>query len=283
MEATLARRLAAEVVGTALLVLFGAGSVVAALRLGGGELDYSGLGMVAITFGFTVAIAIYAFGTTSGAHINPAVTMSLAVTGRFPWGEVPAYVGAQLVGGAVGAALIVAAFGGEAVDFATGGTSLAEDITYAQGIVTEALATFLLVTAIMALAVDRRAPAGWAGFMIGLAVAAAILASGPLTGGSLNPARTFGPMLVTGIGGGDASWGDLPAYIVGPLLGGLVAAFTYDVIARPRAFEEVAPAPLGEGEGRAETAVQPRAAGAPRGNGGDAAGQVPSERRSEHG
>jgi glycerol uptake facilitator protein len=282
MEATLERRLAAEAVGTALLVLFGAGSVVAALRLGGGELDYAGLGMVSIAFALTVAIAIYAFGPTSGAHINPAVTVSLAATGRFPWGEVPAYVGAQLVGGAVGAALIVAAFGGEAVDLGTGGTTLADDITYTQGIVTEALATFLLVTAIMALAVDRRAPAGWAGFMIGLSVAAAILASGPLTGGSLNPARTFGPMLVTGIGGGDASWGDLPAYIVGPLLGGLLAAVTYDFIARPRALEEVAPAPLGEGEGRSETGAQPQATRAG-GNGGDAAGQVPSERRSEHG
>jgi glycerol uptake facilitator protein len=279
MEARLERRLAAEVVGTAILVLFGAGSVVAALRVGGGELDYPGLGMVAIAFAFTVAIAIYAFGTTSGAHINPAVTMSLAATRRFPWGEVPAYVGAQLVGGAVGAALIVAAFGGEAVDLGTGGTSLADDITYTQGIVAEALATFLLVTAIMALAVDRRAPAGWAGFMIGLAVAAAILASGPLTGGSLNPARTFGPMLVTGIGGGDASWGDLPAYVIGPVLGGLLAAFTYEVIARPRALEEVAPAPMGDGEGRPESTVQPRPAGAPRGNGGDVAGQVPSERR----
>jgi glycerol uptake facilitator protein len=281
MEETLARRLAAEVVGTAILVFFGAGSVVAALRMGDGELQYPGLGMIAITFGFAVAIAIYAFGTTSGAHINPAVTVSLAATGRFTWGEVPAYVGAQLIGAAIGAALIVAAFGGEAVDFGTGGTSLADDITYTQGIVTEALATFLLVTAIMALAVDRRAPAGWAGFMIGLAVAAAILASGPLTGGSLNPARTFGPMLVTGIGGGDASWGDLPAYIVGPLLGGLVAAFAYDLIVRPRAFEEVeaAPAPVGGGEGPPETAVQPRAAEVPRANGGDVARQAPSERK----
>jgi glycerol uptake facilitator protein len=281
MEVTLVRRLAAEVVGTAILVLFGAGSVVAALRMGGGELEFPGLGMVAITFALAIAVAIYAFGTTSGAHINPAVTLSLAATGRFSWGEVPAYVVAQLVGAAAGAALIVAAFGGEAVDLGTGGTTLADDITYTQGIVTEALATFLLVTAIMALAVDRRAPAGWAGFMIGLAVAAAILMSGPLTGGSLNPARTFGPMLITGIGGGDASWGDLPAYVVGPLLGGLVAAFAYDLIARPRAFEEVTPAPLGGGEGRPETAVPPRAAAAPRGDGGDVAGQVPSERRSD--
>src|SRR4029450_13107772 len=97
----------------------------------------------------------------------------------------------------------------------------------------------------------------------------AILMSGPLTGGSLTPARTFGPMLITGIGGGDASWGDLPAYIVGPLLGGLVAGFSYDLIARPRASEDAAPAPLGDGEGRAETAVQARAAPAPGGNGGD--------------
>jgi glycerol uptake facilitator protein len=281
MEATLERRLAAEVVGTAILVLFGAGSVVAALRMGGGKLEYPGLGMVAIAFAFAIAIAIYAFGTTSGAHINPAVTVSLAATGRFPWGEVPAYVVAQLLGAAVGAALIVAAFGGEAVDLGDGGTKLADGITYTQGIVTEALATFLLITAIMALAVDRRAPAGWAGFMIGLAVAAAILMSGPLTGGSLNPARTFGPMLITAIGGGDASWGDLPAYIVGPLLGGLVAAFSYELIARPRAFEEAAPAPLGGDEGPAETAIQTRTAAAPGGNGGDVAGQVPSERRSD--
>lgn len=190
MEVSLARRIAAGVVGTGILVLFGAGSVVAALRVGGGELDYPGLGMVAITFAFAIAVAIYAFGTTSGAHINPAVTVSLAATGRFPWGEVPAYVVAQLVGAAAGAALIVAAFGGDAVDFGTGGTTLADDVTYVQGIVAEAIGTFLLVTAVMALAVDSRAPAGWAGFMIGLAVAAAILVIGPLTGASLNPART---------------------------------------------------------------------------------------------
>jgi hypothetical protein len=139
---------------------------------------------------FAIAVAIYPFGTTSGAHINPAVTVSLAATGRFPWGEVPAYVVAQLVGATAGAALIVAAFGGDAVDFGTGGTTLADDVTYVQGIVAEAIGTFLLVTAVMALAVDSRAPGGSAGFMIGPAVAAAILVIDPLTGASLNPART---------------------------------------------------------------------------------------------
>jgi len=269
MEGSLERRLAAEVVGTAILVLFGAGSVVAALTLGGGKLDYAGLGMVAIAFALAIAVAIYAFGTTSGAHINPAVTISLAAVGRFPWREVPAYIGAQLVGGAAGAGLIVAAFGGKAVDLGTGGTSLANGITYPQAIVAEAIGTFLLVTAIMALAVDRRAPAGWAGLMIGLAVAAAILVVGPLTGGSMNPARTFGPMLVTGIGGGDASWGDLPAYIIGPLLGGVLAAFSYDAIARPRALEnEPAQGTLGDVEGGRDRESEP-AARAPQGARGD--------------
>jgi glycerol uptake facilitator protein len=124
-------------------------------------------------------------------------------------------------------------------------TTVADDVTYLQGIVAEVIGTFLLMTAVMALAVDRRAPAGWAGFMIGLAVAAAILVIGPLTGASLNPARTFGPLLVTTIGGGETEWGDLPLYIVGPLAGGALAAFAYDMTARPRAVE-VAPAPIGD-------------------------------------
>jgi glycerol uptake facilitator protein len=186
------------------------------------------------------------------------VTVSLAATGRFAWGEVPAYVVAQLAGATAGAALIVAAFGGGAVDFGTGGTTLADDVTYLQGIVAEAIGTYLLVTAVMALAIDSRAPAGWAGFMIGLAVAAAILVIGPLTGASLNPARTFGPLLVTTIGGGDTEWGELPLYIVGPLAGGAFAAFVYDVVARPRAVE-VAPAPIGDDDRAAEAATPPGA------------------------
>jgi glycerol uptake facilitator protein len=171
MSADPVRRLLAEAIGTAILVLFGAGSVVAALTLGGGELDYAGLGMVAITFALAIALAIYAFGNTSGAHLNPAVTVSLAAVGRFPWSEVPAYIGAQLAGGLVGAALIWAAFGGDAVDLGMGQTSIADGTNYLQAIVAEAIGTFLLVTAIMALAVDKRAPGGWAGLMIGLSVA----------------------------------------------------------------------------------------------------------------
>jgi glycerol uptake facilitator protein len=236
-------RLAAEALGTGLLVLFGAGSVVAALRLGDGELDYAGLGMIAIAFALVIAVVIYAFGNTSGAHINPAVTLALVARGRFPASEAGPYIAAQLVGGFIGALLILAAFGDGAVDLGgTGGTSLGDDVSFLQGVVAEAIATFLLVTAIFALAVDRRAPGGWAGLMIGLSVACAILMTGPLTGGSLNPARTFGPLLTTEFWGGDTDWGDFPVYLIGPILGGVLAAFAYDLIARPPAPE----APIAE-------------------------------------
>jgi glycerol uptake facilitator protein len=274
MSPDMARRLAAEAIGTAVLVLFGAGSVVAALTVDDGVLEYAGLGMVAITFALAIALAIYAFGTTSGAHLNPAVSVSLAAVRRFPWSEVPAYVGAQLAGGVVGAALIWAVFGDDAIDLGVGQTSIADGTGYLQAIVAEALGTFLLITAIMALAVDRRAPGGWAGLMIGLAVAAAILLIGPITGGSLNPSRTFGPLLIATIGGGDTFWGDLPAYLIGPLIGGTAAAAAYDVVARPRALGELEPAQGTQGdiEGERDRAAPPSAEPARQGTGGAVAG-----------
>src|SRR2546427_1704724 len=183
MTADLPRRLLAEAVGTGLLVLFGAGSVLAALTLGNGKLDFPGLGMIALAFGLVIAVAIYAFGTTSGAHINPAVSVSLAATGRFPWADVPAYIAAQLVGAFGGALLLLATFSGPP-DMGTGQNALAAGVSFGRGVVTEAAGTFLLVTAIMALAVDRRAPGGWAGLMIGLSVTCAIIVFGPVTGAS---------------------------------------------------------------------------------------------------
>jgi glycerol uptake facilitator protein len=264
VDASLGRRLIAEAIGTALLVLFGAGSVVAALTLGGGELDFAGLGMIALSFGLVIAVAVYAFGTTSGAHINPAVTFSLAVTGRFPWREVTPYVVAQLGGAFGGGLLIVAAFGTDAVDLGgAGSTSLADGVSYGSGIVAEALATFLLVATIMALAVDRRAPGGWAGLMIGLSVTCAIIVMGPFTGASLNPARTFGPYLTTSVFGGDTTWSEFPVYVIGPLIGGAVAALTYDRVARPGLAEPVADTQGTQGEivGRhegIEEALRPR-------------------------
>jgi len=237
--ASLGRRLLAEALGTALLVLFGAGSIVAALHVDPRGLDYAALGMVSIAFALIIAVAIYALGTTSGAHINPAVTLALAARGRFPAAEAVPYISAQLVGAALGALGIVAVFGTAAVDLGgAGGTQLADGVSFWRGVVAEALATFVLVLAIFALAVDRRAPAGWAGLMIGLAVACTILLIGPVTGGSLNPARTLGPLLVTALWGGATDWEDFPVYVIGPVVGAVLAAFAYDLIARPREAEE---------------------------------------------
>lgn len=234
MTASSFHRLLAEAVGTALLVLVGAGSVVATLTVDGGRVTYAGLGFISLAFAIVVAVVIYAFGPISGAHINPAVTVSLALTRRFPWAEVVPYVLAQVVGASVGALLIVATFGTDAVDLGLGATTLADGVPFWQGIVAEALGTFVLLFAVMALAVDSRAPLGWAGLMIGLAVAAAILLIAPQTGGSLNPARTFGPYLGLAIFGGSVPWSDLGVYIIGPLVGGIAAVLLYDFIAETR-------------------------------------------------
>src|SRR4051812_36361722 len=159
----LGRRLLAEFLGTALLVIFGAGAVVAALEVGHGQLDYAGLGIIALSFALVIAAVIYMFGTTSGAHINPAVTFSLAAVRRFPWVEVIPYFAAQLAGAVVGAVLINAIFGSHASDLnVSGGTVVGAGFTQMQAAVAEGLGTFLLVATIMALAVDRRAPAGFA-------------------------------------------------------------------------------------------------------------------------
>lgn len=234
MQAALLRRLAGEAIGTLILVVFGAGAVVAALATsGGGPIDYPALGMIALTFAFAIAVAIYAFGTVSGAHINPVVTIGLAVVRRFPWVEVVPYLIAQAVGAVLAGLLIVAAFGSGATDFVTGGTELGAGVDWTQGIVAEAIGTFLLMLAVMALAVDRRAPSGWAGLMIGLAVATGILMVGPLTGGSFNPARTFGPYATTAMWGGTVPWNDFAVYVIGPLIGSVAAALTYELVTHP--------------------------------------------------
>ena len=233
MEDSLLRRSAAELVGTALLIVFGPGAVVAALVVGDGALDYGGLGMIALSFGLVVALVIYAFGPVSGAHINPAVTLVLAATGRFPWRDVLPYVAAQIVGSVLGGLLVIGAFGRQAVDLGNGGVAFGDGVGYPQALLVEGLGTFLLVLTIMALAVDRRAPGGWAGWLIGLSVTCLVLVLGPLTGAAVNPARAFGPNATAALFGGAVDWTQYPAYVVGSLLGAAAAALVYDLLIRP--------------------------------------------------
>src|ERR1043166_7972253 len=152
-EHSLPQRAAAETIGTALLVLVGPGSVVATLVLAGKSVPaVSGADLLGISFAFGLIITalVYTLGKVSGCHINPAVTCALAVTKRFPWREVPAYVAAQVVGAVIGAFAIWAVFAHSAIDLGMGMTSFNEDATtWAQANFSEGIGTFVLMFAIL--------------------------------------------------------------------------------------------------------------------------------------
>ena len=235
MTAELWRRLVAEAIGTALLVAFGAGSFVAALIVGKGQLSYPGIGTIGFSFALVITAVIYMFGPISGAHINPAVTIALAAIRRFPWRDAVPYVFAQLVGALAGGLLVNVIFGSAArTANVSGGTVVQPGYTYVQAGVAEALGTALLLFTIMALAVDARAPTGWAGLVIGLAVACEIMVIGPISNGSVNPARTFGPYAATAIFGGSTPWHEYWLYWVGPVIGAVIAVVLYVFVAQPR-------------------------------------------------
>jgi len=234
----LGQRALAEALGTAVLVLVGPGSAVATLVLAGDTqpaVTGADLLGIAFAFGLVIAALVYALGKVSGCHINPAVTLALVATRRFPAREVPAYLAAQLVGAVVGALGIWAVFGGLAPDLGLGQAATDQDtFTVLQAMLAEALGTAILVFAILGI-VDTRSPNDFAGLIIGFVVIAIIMVIGPITGAAINPAREFGPVLVNALAGGNPEWGQLvPVYVVAPVLGAVAAAFLYDAIATPR-------------------------------------------------
>jgi glycerol uptake facilitator protein len=232
MPASTTQRLAAELLGTMFLVFFGAAAVTAAA---------GGLTGVALAHGLALAVAIWAFGTVSGAFVNPAVTIAIALRGRLSWADAAMYLVAQAVGGFLAALLVWAVYGNAGIGRGLGTTHLAAGVTVAGGLVAEAVGTVLLMTAVYVLAVRERAPVGFAGLGIGFALVAGILAVGPLTGASFNPARTLGPELVLTIGGGNADWSHVWVYLVGPLAGAALAAYTYDYLIQKRTPAQVSP------------------------------------------
>src|SRR6185437_13277096 len=176
---------------------------------------------------------VYALGHVGGNHINPAVTVGLAVSGKFPWSQVPAYIGAQVVGAIVGAAAIIGVLGHKASDVGLGVASYS-GISWVQAFTAEFVGTFILVFTIFGV-IYRKAAAGFAGVAIGLVVFAAIIPVAPATGASINPARTIGPMLVQQLAGGHVAWSQLPVYLGAEILAGILAALTYGAISRTRA------------------------------------------------
>jgi glycerol uptake facilitator protein len=259
-EHSLGQRMLAETVGTALLVLVGPGSVVATLILAGDSKPaVTGADLLGISFAFGLVITalVYAIGKVSGCHINPAVTCALAVTKRFPWREVPAYVASQVVGAVIGAFAIWAVFAHNAIDLGMGMTSFNQDAnTWAQAIFSEGIGTFILMFAILGI-VDSRSPSNLAGLVIGGAVIAIIMIVGPITGASLNPARAFGPELISAIGKGTTHWNQLiPVYVLPGLFGAGLAAVFYDFVATPRKVAR----PIREAVTHPDTVAAPDAA-----------------------
>jgi glycerol uptake facilitator protein len=273
-EAPLSRRLAAEFVGTTLFVAIGTGTatalavgpikrladltglqnfpqdadsaVVYGRLLGTGTPTLGELLPVALAFAFALALLVYALGGTSGAHFNPAVTVSLAVLRRFRWADVPLYLGTQLLGGIAGAFIVAGIYGKsgarlEGVDIMLGATTVSDGVGLANALLAEALIGFILMTAVMAVAVDHRAPKGWSGLVIGLSLAAGILVTGAATGGSANFARSLGPFLASMAYGADKiPWGDLLVYAGGPLIGAAAAGLVYETVTE---LEPASPAP----------------------------------------
>jgi glycerol uptake facilitator protein len=226
------QKLVSEVIGTAFLVFIGVGSVPATLIVNGSApFTMADLGMISLAFATVVVATVYALGHISGNHINPAVTLGLAASGKFSWRQVPHYIAAQAVGATIGALAIVAVLGHKAVNVGLGVASYGSSVHWPQAFAAEFIGTFILVFTVFGV-IHRKAAAGFAGLAIGLVVFAAIIPVAPTTGASINPARTFGPMLILQLFGGHVHWSQLPVYLSAELLAGVAAALLYGVLAR---------------------------------------------------
>ncbi|HET7630727.1 MAG TPA: aquaporin [Gemmatimonadaceae bacterium] len=215
----LRRPIAAEFIGTFALV-FVTGATILNGAVAGVDVPLLDLG---VAYGITMALLVSATMRFSG-HLNPAVTIGLAVTRRLRAGTAVVYIVAQLMGAVVAALVLNGVFPASAAQGARlGGQWLAPSVSISSAILVEALATFLLVFAYFGTIVDTRGPR-MGGFGVGLAVLVGVLAIGPLTGASMNPARSFGPALISGYFSGHF------VYWIGPLLGGILAALVYDGI-----------------------------------------------------
>ena len=238
---TLTQKFVAELLGTGFLVLIGPGSIPATLLLingsaGKATFTMADLGMIGLAFAVAIAAMVYTIGHISGCHINPAVTLAFAFTKRISWNEAVVYMVAQFIGGILGALGIALIFGGAAASTIGFGPTNFNDVSlsYLQATGIEVVGTFLLLFVIMGTAVDGRAPAGWAGLIIGLIVAGEVIVMGPITGPSLNPARTLGPALMQVWFGGTYNMSHLVVYFVGPVVGAVLGVLGYDLMTRAR-------------------------------------------------
>ncbi len=213
---TLGRRAAAEAVGTFALVFAGCGAIVTDAQRHG-ALGVVGVGLV---FFLVLLAAIASLGHISGAHFNPGVSLSFFLTRHLPARDLLAYWAAQLAGACLAALVLLAVWPGHPADLGATVPSIAAG----RAVILEAILTALLMLVIMSVATDTRAVGAPAAIAIAAAVGLAALAFGPLTGASLNTARSFGPALVSG------QWHGFWIYVAGPLIGAPAGALTYQLI-----------------------------------------------------
>ncbi len=198
------------------LVFAGCGAIVAD-RIYGGSLGTVG---IALVFGLVIMVMIYATGHLSGAHINPAVTVAFTITRHFPPREAAAYVAAQLIGATLAALCLLAVWTSQPANLG----ATVPSVGAGSALVYEAVMTAFLMFVIMAVATDTRAVGAAAAIAIGGTIGLDALFGGPVTGASMNPARSFGPALVSG------SWSDFWIYVVGPVTGAALGALAYQLV-----------------------------------------------------
>ncbi|HWO15106.1 MAG TPA: aquaporin [Solirubrobacterales bacterium] len=212
----LTRRAAAEGIGAFALVFAGCGAIVANAEYGG---DLGAVG-VSLVFGLVIMAMVYATGHLSGAHLNPAVTLAFALTRHFPTREATAYIAAQILGAIAAAGLLLAVWPSEPAAL---GTTL-PTVGAGSAIAYEVVLTAFLMFVIMAVATDTRAVGAAAAIAIGGTVGLDALFGGPVTGASMNPARSIGPAFVSG------TTQDLWIYIAAPVVGAAVGALAYQLV-----------------------------------------------------
>lgn len=250
------KKFIAELIGTFFLVFFGTGSAVVTLLIDDGvNHGAAGIGLlgglgdwlaIGLAFGLTVMACIYVFGKISGAHLNPAVTIGLLISKNISLIDSVYYIVAQAIGAVLGSLLLFVCLGAPAVTIGgLGATAPGLSVGYIPAMIAECIGTFFLMLVVMGVAVDKKADPGVAGISIGMTVAAVIIVLGAFTGASINPARTFGPYLMDTLLGGANLWGFFPIYLVGPIVGAILAALVYtylakgnDACALPQPFEE---------------------------------------------
>lgn len=229
----LSTKFISELIGTFTLVFIGCGAAVIAGHATGGELSGLGVLGIAMAFGLAQLIMCYAIGGTSGAHINPAVTIAMLVAGKIDGKTAGTYIVAQLIGGVLGSAVLLLIMQGmpgfQMGDWALGangwGQGYQNGFDTTSAFITETVMTFLFLFVIFG-ATSKWGSKGFFGIAIGLALSAIHLFTIPVTGTSVNPARSFGPAII----GGGIALSQLWLFIIAPIIGGVLAALVWRVM-----------------------------------------------------